>query len=71
MGWCSRCSDSLRAGQSGERVPVGARFSVLVQLALGPTQPPVQGVPVLFNGFKWPGPGVANPPNLAPRLNKQ
>jgi len=32
---CSRYSDSLRAGQSRDRIPVGARFSALVQTGPG------------------------------------
>jgi hypothetical protein len=30
-GWLSRYSDSLPAEQSGDRMPVGAKFSALVQ----------------------------------------
>ena len=38
----SRDSDLLRAGRSGDRIPVGARFSTPVQVGPGPPpQPPV------------------------------
>ena len=39
--------------------------------ALGPTQPPIQWVPGLFQGVKWPGRGVDHPPHLAPWLKEE
>ena len=48
-GLRSRYRDWLRAGRSGDRIPVGARYSALIHTALGPTQPSVQSVP----GLSW------------------
>ena len=51
-------SNSLRAGRSGDRTPVGATFSAPVQTGPGAHQPPLQWVPDPFLGGKaagaWP-----------------
>ena len=46
----SRDSDSLRAGRSGDRIPVKARFSAPVQTGSDANQPPTQWVPGLSRG---------------------
>jgi hypothetical protein len=58
-----RDKDSLRAGRSGDRIPVGGEiFPYLSRPALGPTQPPIQWVSGLSRGVKWPGRDVDHPP---------
>jgi hypothetical protein len=59
----SRYSDLLRAGRSGDRIPLGMRFSAPVQT--GPGGPPsllYNGYRVSFPGVKRPGRGVDHPP---------
>ena len=41
-GYLSWYNDSLRPGVSGDRIPVGARFSAPSRKALRTTQPPIQ-----------------------------
>ena len=48
---------SLRTGRSGDRFPVGEKFSAVVQTGPGTHRPPVQWVPV-----KRPGHGGDHPP---------
>ena len=62
LGWRSRYSASLRAGRSGDRIPVWAVFLHPSIPALGPIQFPVQWVPVLFRGVKRPVRGVGQQP---------
>jgi len=57
-GEYSHYSYSLRAEQSGDLIPMWAKFSVSVQTDSGPTQPPVQWVPGLFPEVKRQGRGA-------------
>ena len=68
---CSRYSDSLRAGQFGDRIPVKARFSAPVQT--GPAAQPTYHTMGTgsFPGVKRPGRAVDHDPHLAPRLKKE
>jgi hypothetical protein len=55
---CSRYSDSLRAGRSGDRIPVEARFSAPVQMGTGAYPASYTMVTGSFSGLKRPGRGV-------------
>jgi hypothetical protein len=61
-GKLSRYSDSLRAWGSGDRIPVGARFSALVQTGPGAHPASYTMGTGSFLGVKWPSPGVDHPP---------
>ena len=61
-GWLSRYSDSLRAGRSGNRNQVGARFSVSVQTCPGTYPATYKMGTGSFLGVKRPGRGVDHPP---------
>ena len=61
-GWLSRYSDSLRAGRSGDRIPVGARFSAPVQTSPGAYPASCTMGTGSFPGVKRPGRGADHPP---------
>jgi len=54
--------------------PSGCEFSLPVQTALGPTQPPVQWVVSLLPalpGVKWPVHGIDQPPSSSTKVKKK
>ena len=55
LGRLSQCSDSLRAGRSGDRMPVGAIFSAPVQTGPEAHQPLVKWVRGISRGKVRPG----------------
>ena len=60
-GYLSRYSDLLRAGRSGDRIPVRARFSALVQTGPGAHTASCTMGTGSFPGVKRPGRGVEHP----------
>ena len=58
----SPCSDSLRAGRSGDQIPVGKRFSASVQICPGVHPASYTKGTQFFPRVKWPGRGVDHPP---------
>jgi len=70
--WRSRYSDSLRAGRSGDRIPVAGRDILSRPDRLW--SPPIllyNGFRVSFPGVNRPGRGLDHPPNLASRSKEQ
>ena len=66
-----RVGYSLRAGWSGNRIPVGTRFSEPFQTGRVPHLASYRMGTGSFLGVKHPGHGVDHPPHLAPRLKKE
>ena len=62
LGWLSRCSDSLRAGWSGDRILMQATFSAPVHTGPGADPASYTMVTGSFPGIKRPGRGVDDPP---------
>jgi hypothetical protein len=69
-GYRSRCSDSLRAERSGDRIPM-PRFSAAVLTYPGAHPGSYTVGTGSFPRVKRPGRGVDYPPHLAPRLKKE
>jgi hypothetical protein len=61
-GQLSRYSDSLRAGRSGDRIPVGAKFFAYVQTGPGAYPASYTMGTGSFPGVKRPGSGADHPP---------
>jgi hypothetical protein len=71
-GWFSRNIDSLRAGRSGDRILVGAKFSAPVQTGPGVhTASLYSGYRSYYPWVKLRRRGADHPPLLAPRLKKE
>ena len=72
-GWRSEYSSSLRAGRSGDRIPLEGEIFRLPLVQTGPGAHP--GSYIIgagsFPEVKRPGRGGDNPPHLAPRLKKE
>ena len=68
----SQYSDWPRAGRSGDRMPVGRDIPHLFRPVLGPTQPPVQWVPVFPGNKERPGRDAdPSPPSSAVVMKEQ
>ena len=70
-GLLSRYSDLLRAGQSGHRIAVEARFSAPVQTGLGAHLAYYTMGTGSFLGVKQPGRGVDNPPQSSAQVKER
>jgi hypothetical protein len=62
LNFTKQNNKSLRAGRSGDRIPVEAKFSTLVQTGPGAHPASYTMGTGSFPGVKWPGRGVDHPP---------
>jgi hypothetical protein len=70
-GYCSRYSDSLWAGWSGDRIPLGVRFSAPVQTGPGAHPASYTMGTGSFPGAKWPRRGSDHPPPSSAEINER
>jgi hypothetical protein len=70
-GYLSRYSDWLRAGRSGNRFPVGARFLAHVQTAPGAHPASCTMGTGTFPRVEWPGRGADHPPPSSAEVKKE
>jgi hypothetical protein len=71
VGSRSRYSNSLRAGRSGDRIPVVARFSAAVQTGPGAHPASYTMGTGSFPGVKRSGRGVDYPPSSSARIKER
>jgi hypothetical protein len=64
-------SDLLRAGRSGDWIPVGARFSAPFQTGCGAHPASYTMWTGSFPGVKWPGRGVDHPPSYSAEVTER
>jgi hypothetical protein len=69
--WLCLYSDSLRDGRSGDRIPVGARFSARVQTGPGAHPASYTVGSGSFRGVKRAMSGIYHPPHQEPELKKE
>jgi len=71
MAYGSRYCKSLRAGQSGDSIPLGARFYATVQTGPGTHPTSYKMGTGFFQGVNRPRLRADYPPHLVPRLKKE
>ena len=70
-GYRSRCSDSLRAGWSGDRIPLGVRFSALVKTGPRANSASCTLGTVSSPGVKQPVRGLDHPPTSSVEVKER
>jgi hypothetical protein len=71
LGHLSRYSDSLRAGRSGDRIPMGARYSATVHTGPGSHPASYTMGTACYLGLKRAGRGVYHPPPSRVEVKKK